>query len=115
MAQCAVMDSALPVLSALLPAIPIVGTLVLLIVLAVTRWNAHPRVSMFAVSGLGLELFLTVVSRTVFTLLPMWMQQNGESMSRYGMISAGLGVVLSLFHAIAMGLIGAAIFAERQR
>jgi hypothetical protein len=101
------------VLSSLVTSIPTLAVDVALLIVAVSRWNRHPRVSMFAASAGGLLLMLDLLGRAFFTILPLKLRDSGRSVTDMGIVYAVLGGVSSLLHAIAMGLLIAAVFSER--
>ena len=107
------METIAPVLSSLLTSVPSLIVDVALIALAVSRWNRHPRVSMLAATSGVVLLVLDVVGRAFFAMLPAWASQQGRSVSELGVVFAAAGLVSSGLHAIAMGVLVAAVFAER--
>jgi hypothetical protein len=106
----------LPVVaSTLLTAIPSLLVDVLLLVLAMSRWARHPRVSMLACSSAVLMLLLDSLSRVAFAILPFKLRESGRSTADLGVVYAVLGGASSLLHAVALGLLVAAVFSERDR
>jgi len=103
----------LPLLSALVTMLPTVIAEVVVVVVAVSRWNRHPKISMLATTAMLVMLVVEVVGRSASVLLPMRMMGEGRSTAELGMIFAVLGGVSSMVHAIALGLLAAAIFGER--
>ena len=101
------------VLSSLVTSIPTLAVDVVLLVVAVSRWNRHPRVSMFAASAGGLLLMLDLLGRAFFAILPLKLHESGTSPASMGIYYAVLGGASSLLHAIAMSLLIAAVFSER--
>ena len=101
------------VLSSLVTSSPVLAIDVTLLVVAVARWNRHPRVSMLAAFSGGMLLLLDLLGRAFFTILPLKLQQGGRSAADLGIIYAFAGGISSLLHAVAMGLLIAAVFADR--
>jgi hypothetical protein len=101
------------VLASLVTAIPTLLVDVALIAIAVSRWNRHPRVSMLAAFSGGLLFVLDLLGRAFFTILPLKMHETGRSTADLSVVYAVAGGASSLLHAIAMGLLIAAVFAER--
>jgi hypothetical protein len=107
------MELLFPVLSSLVTAIPVLIVDVTLVVVAVSRWNRHPRVSMLAAFSGGLMLVLDLLGRAFFTILPLKLHESGKSAADLGIVFAITGGISSLLHAVALGLLVAAVFAER--
>lgn len=104
----------LPVVaSTLLTAIPSLAVDVLLLVLAMSRWTRHPRVSMLASASAVLMMTLDSLVRVFFATLPMKLRESGRSTAELGSIFAVVGGVSSVLHAIAIGLLVAAVFVDR--
>ncbi len=101
------------VLSSLLTAIPSLLVDVALLSLAIMRWNRHPRVSMLASVSAVMLLLLDLLGRTVFAILPLKLRASGRSVSDLGVIYAVMGGASGLLHAVAMGLLVAAVFSDR--
>ncbi len=101
------------VLSSLVTSIPTLAVDVVLLIVAVARWNRHPRVSMFAAAAGGLLLMLDLLGRAFFAILPLKLHESGTSTASMGLYYAVLGGASSLLHAIAMSLLIAAVFSER--
>lgn len=106
-------DLLMAVLTALLGMAPVLLAYVVGIAIAVSKWNAHPRVAMYAASGMGLLLITSVVARILFTVLPIRMRADGMSSAQLGPLLTGMGVVSGLFHAVGVGLMIGAIFVDR--
>jgi hypothetical protein len=103
-----------PVLSSLVTAIPSALVDVALLSVAVLRWTRHPRVSMLASVSAVMMLLLDVLARAVFVVLPIKLRESGRSMSDLGVIYAVVGGVSGLLHALAVGLLVVAVFADRE-
>lgn len=101
------------VLSSLLTGLPTTIVDVVLIAVAVAKWNKHPQASMFAAAGGGLLLALDVFARAAFMILPIKLRESGRTAAELGTMLSAMGLLSSLLHAVAMGLIIAAIFGER--
>ena len=101
------------VLSSLVPSIPTVIVEVTMLAIAVSRWNKHPRVSMLVASSAVLLLMLDLLVRAAYVILPMKMQESGRTIADMGIFYVVLGGASGLLHAIALGLLIAAVFSER--
>jgi hypothetical protein len=107
------MEMLMLMLSSLVTSIPIVIVDVALMVVAIARWNRHPRVSMLAATSAVVMLVLDVLARAMFVVLPLKLRESGRSVADLGVVYSVLGGVTGLFHAIAVGLLVAAVFADR--
>lgn len=107
------MELLLSVLPALVTSLPAVIVDVVLLVVAVARWNRHPRVSMLAATSGVLMLVLDLLVRALFTILPLKLHESGRSMADTGVLYALLGGVSGLLHALAIALLVAAVFSDR--
>jgi hypothetical protein len=107
------MEMLLSVLPSLLTSLPSVLVDVALMVVAVARWNRHPRVSMLACTSAVMLLVLDLVVRALFAVLPLKLHESGRSMADTGVIYGVLGGVSGLLHAVALGLLVAAVFCDR--
>lgn len=97
-------------LVAVLPQLVVEGAL---LALAVSRWNRHPRISMMA-AGAGVTLLLLdVVAHPLLSALPMWLTQRGSSLADVTVPLIVAGLVSSVLRAVALGVLIAAVFAER--
>jgi hypothetical protein len=105
----------LPLLSTLVSSIPSMVVDGVLIALAVSRWNRHPRASLFAASAGGFLLMLDVIGRLAMTWLPMRMQARGNDLTSMTTTLVVVSGVTTVLHAVAMGLVVAAVFADRPR
>lgn len=101
------------VLSSLVTSIPSVIVDVALLVVAILRWNRHPRISMLASTSAVLLLLLDVLARAAFAVMPYKLEESGRSMASLGVLYAVLGGASSLLHALALTLLVVAVFSER--
>ncbi|MGV3620852.1 MAG: hypothetical protein ACO1OB_08545 [Archangium sp.] len=110
------MDSSmLPmVLGSLVAALPQLLVLVAALIIAMNKWSTLPTVGMYVAAGAGVLLLTTLISRGVLTALPVMWMQNGVSSGDVGLRMTGVSVVTSLLHAIGLGLLVAAVFAQRE-
>jgi hypothetical protein len=82
------------------------------VVLAMSRWRRHPRVSLFALLAFGLML----VSRFQSVLLPPIMSNYGWTADQMGSIFyAVTGLISGLTSAVAWAFVLCAIFGWRDR
>lgn len=92
---------------------PVYVAMVVGIVLAIARWDRHPRASMFAsVAFVGLIL-LNVAGTTVGVTLPLSMIHRGASASEVGVYMAAFSVGSSILQSLCWGLLIAALYGER--
>lgn len=103
----------LPLGATLLSALPALAVDVALLAVAIARWNRHPRVAMYAATSGGLLLMLDSIGRLAMTWLPMRAMGSGQSVADTGTSLMLVGGVMSLVHALAMGLVVVAIFIDR--
>ena len=106
-------ESLLPMLGVLVTSLPVFLVEIAVIVLAVSRWNRHPKVSMLAATAMGIMLVVELISRTASVLLPMRLMGEGRSAAELGVVFAVIGGISALTHAVALGLLAGAIFSER--
>lgn len=87
-----------------LPSMVVNGTL---LALAISRWNKHPKASMYAAGGAGLLLVVEVVGRLLFVVL------TRQPLDSSTAVLMATNVITGVFHTIGLGLIAAAVFADR--
>ena len=83
------------------------------IVIALFTWARHPRTSLFTIIALGGLLVLAVANVFVYSFLPAYFIQVGGSVTNATTVYAIINLVFNLLHAVAFGLLLAAIFGER--
>ena len=94
--------------------LPLVAVWVTGVVVAVTRWERHPRTSRLVVLGIGLLLVLTVISRILSVLLPVYLSDRAElTNEQMGWVLGGLAFLWSTLTAGVWVLLLLAIFGER--
>jgi hypothetical protein len=108
------MELLMVALGSLVTSIPSVLVDITLLVVAMSRWNRHPRISMLACTSGVLMLVLDVLVRAVFAILPLKLRESGHSTTEMGVIYSVMGGVSGLAHAVAIGLLVAAVFSDRQ-
>lgn len=101
------------VFASLVTAIPSVLVDVTLLVVAIARWNRHPRISMLASVSAVLMLLLDLLVRAVFAVLPLRLHESGRTASDFGVFYAVISGLSGLLHAVAIGLLAVAVFSER--
>jgi hypothetical protein len=109
------MEVLIPTLTAIAVTIPMIIVWVIGIVLALSRWRRHPRVSQLMLTALALMIGATVVIRALYAWLPIAMRNRGWSMSEYGAFSTAIGIVSTLINAAAWALVISAAFGWRDR
>lgn len=108
-------SSLLPaVLSSIAGSLPQLIVMFAALVLAMTRWNRLPTVSMYVAAGAGLMLLTTLISRVAFTVLPMTWSQSGMSGSDISMRLTAVSMVTGALHAVGLGLWLAAVYSQRE-
>ena len=88
---------------------PVCVAMIVGIVLALVRWRIHPRISMFAVIGLGVMLLSRLAWIAVYALFTYRFAYGGM-----GFAMVGMRVIDGLVTAGCWALILAAIFCDRQ-
>jgi hypothetical protein len=82
------------------------------IILAVTRWRLHPRISAFALIGFGASLLIGLAMVAVYQIVPMSLYR-GHNYAMAGTIMTVIGVMSSLLQAGCYAFLVAAIFCGR--
>lgn len=80
------------------------------LVLAVARWNRHPRVSMYVAAGAVMMIITTLFSRVLLTALSMH-----RSADEFATMLPVISVVSGGLHMLGIGLLLAAAFVDRAR
>lgn len=93
--------------------IPIFVILIVGIVLAISRWERHPQVSLLALIGLGILLLQRLVGGFLNVWLPMRMTTGTMSVTSMGWLMSARNLISALLAAVAYGLIVTAIFRGR--
>ncbi|MFP4345427.1 MAG: hypothetical protein ACLFU8_12100 [Anaerolineales bacterium] len=93
--------------------LPLIIVWIVGIVIALTSWQKHPQISLYAVIGLGLLLLRGLVVTGVNVWLPISMYRRGMDVTRIGVISTVVGVVSALVASVGWVLILLAIFRYR--
>lgn len=108
------MEMLLPLLSSLVTSLPTLVIDVVLLVVAIARWNQHPKVSMLAATSSVLLLVGDLLFRAAFTVLPLKAVESGRDPSDLTLMYGVLSVASGLVHALALGLLVAAVFSDRR-
>ena len=95
------MENVLSFLPTLLTQVPLMLVMIVGIVLALTSWQRHPRVSALLIIALALQLVSTLFQPIVQGLLI----GSGRSVSEIGVLFAINGTFSSLLHAVTLGMI----------
>ena len=104
-------DSVLSTLGSLLGLCPTLLVLIVGLVVAIARWNQHPRVSMYVATGVVITVVASIGSRAFFALVPR-LADSGEGLgmsARFALV----GGVSSLVHSVGLGLFIAAALVDR--
>jgi hypothetical protein len=83
------------------------------IVLAVTRWQRHPKVSLLALIALVLALLETILNGLLSVWLPMMLTEQGMDSMQIGTVFGVWRFISSIVGAVIWGLVLAAIFRWR--
>lgn len=83
------------------------------IIIALVRWKKHPRVSLFALLGLGLWLLVSLVFTAVSAWMPFWMQSQEIPISQYSLINGVANILRTLLGTGSFILLLIAIFGWR--
>jgi multisubunit Na+/H+ antiporter MnhC subunit len=109
------MEVLIPTLSAIAISTPVIIVWVIGIILALSRWRRHPRVSQFALIACAVMIINLVVGRFLTIGLPITMRDRGWTMSQIGPIFAAIGIITALISAAAWTLVICAIFGWRDQ
>ena len=96
-------------LSSLLPQLPTIGVMIAGLIIAIVRWQEHPRVSALLVIALSLQIASSIITPLITTLLIA----NDTSTSQRGILFAVVGLSNGLLHAVLIGLMLWAAFGWR--
>jgi hypothetical protein len=109
------MEALIPTLSAIAISTPVIIVWVIGIVLALSRWQRHPRVSQFTLIACVVMIVNLVGSRFLTIWLPITMRDRGQSVSQISLIFTIIGIITALIGAAAWALVICAIFGWRDR
>lgn len=101
----------LPQLAFSLPALAVFITG---LVLAIVRRKYYPKACTYAIIAFSLLIFERLVSVITFTVLQYIMLQGSGNYSSYAIVNGVLNIFFALVSAGAIGLLIAAIFADRK-
>ena len=108
-------SSLLPaVLGSIASSLPQLLALFVALIIAMTRWNKWPTVSMYVAAGAGVMLITTLISRVAFTVLPITWNQSGISAADMSLRFTAMSLVTGVVNAIGLGLWIAAAYAQRE-
>lgn len=83
------------------------------ILVALARWQRHPRISLLACILCGALLVESIIGAFITAWLPQFILERGEGATTLGTVFAVIGAIRSLIHAILWGLALFAIFGWR--
>ncbi len=95
-------------LFSLIPSLPMLIVEVIGIILAINRWQRHPRASAMIVTGLSLMAAASLASNGI----RLWLTMNGP-VSSIVTIYGAIGLASSVFHAAGVTLLLCGAFANR--
>ena len=99
-------------LSNLLAQVPILLLFGIGLVIAISRWRKHPKVSLFVIAGCALEIAIICSFAAVYGYLAL-SGARSSSPSQLGYVYQIAGFLRGVLSAIALGLIIAAAFINR--
>ena len=99
-------------LSNLISQLPILLLFGIGLVMAISRWQKHPRVSLFVIAGCALEIAIVLSFAAAYGYLAVSGTRT-SSPSQLGYLYQIIGVLRGVLSAIAIGLIIAAAFMNR--
>jgi hypothetical protein len=108
-------EALIPTLSAIAISTPLIIVWVIGIVLALSRWQRHPRVSKFALIACAVMIINTVANRSLTIWMPLAMRDYGWTAVQIGLFFSAIGIITSLISATAWTLVICAIFGWRDQ
>jgi hypothetical protein len=99
--------------SSCLPQLPLLLVWLVGIVLAVTRWQRHPKVSLLALIALVLALLETILNGFLSMWIPVMFTEQGMTPAQIGTAFAVWRFIASIMGAVVWGLVLVAIFRWR--
>jgi hypothetical protein len=85
----------------LVPQLPSIVVMIVGIILALSRWNKHPKISMLIVIALALDIAISLI----FPIVQAAVIGSGARGSEVGLIFAVWGITSGLLRAAALGLL----------
>lgn len=107
------MEMIIPIISSLSVASPLIITWAVGIVIAVMRWQRHPRVSQLVVIALGVLIVAAVLNLTLNVLLPQILMRSGGDATTLGVVFTITGAIFSLIQTVCWAMILVALFGWR--
>lgn len=106
------MEELTPILTNLVLRAPVLLVWLVAIALALRSYGTHRTMALLVIVASSLLLFSEIEG--CFTMiLPFELEKRGYSVARIGAVFAVLGVIASLVHTVAYGLLVASIFTGR--
>lgn len=81
--------------------------------LAVFRWQRHPRASMLVLIAFPIYLFISILFPVLYAVLPAFLSERGWSATNYAILFRGFAFFHYLVEAVALALLLAAVYAGR--
>jgi hypothetical protein len=106
-------DVILPTLSTYLFQLPLFLVWLAGIILAIMRWQRHPRVSLLVLIALILILIETIINSFLGIWIPLMLSQQGATPGQMGTILAIWRLFASILGAVTWGLVLVAVFGWR--
>lgn len=107
------MEYLIPALTTLLVAAPLVILYGIGIVIAISRRQRHPKVSLLTILALTIQIFLTVASRIISFALPLILRDRGWATSQIGQVFFAQAIVVELLEIAVWILLLYAVFGWR--
>lgn len=86
-------------------------------IFAVSRWQRHPRVSLYATVSIGISTIWTLISSLLNLLVPAYLANSlvagSFSMTQLSYVYFAISLVSGLIHAATFGLLLLAVFSDR--
>jgi hypothetical protein len=107
------MHAAIAIFSNLLVQLPVILVWLVGVILSLSYWRRHPKVSRFTLIAIAV-LFVESLAGTYLSLyLPLTLSERGWNSGRLGILLSTVGFARALVRAVSWGLLLAAIFARR--
>jgi hypothetical protein len=108
------MDDLFVVGISLARSLPFVAVCGVGLMLAIVRWQRHPRVSLLATCGFAILGAVSLVSSFFYALVPSLLSEGLGGESDVGTAMAVYSVIATLINAVAWSLVVWALFVDRK-
>ena len=100
-------------LSALLAQTPLYLIYLVGIVVAVIYLKKYPKIALYTIASISISLIAGISLTIVQALLPSYLVRQGKDLKSTGYYFFALGIISTLVHVVAFGLLLLAIFSGR--